>query len=198
MGRIRTFDIEEAIGAATKLFWRGYESTSMADLTSGLGIGPASFYHTFESKEALFREVVRRYIASLDAIYEQAFQSDDTVGAVRALLRHYAGIVTDPIHTAGCLVVNSSPAVEADEALKQWLASHREALRKRLENRFAEDRRAGRLPAGSSPKTMARLVLALAAGIAIEARAGASRKELHDLVEYALQSYSQQTRSANL
>ena len=69
MGRTRTFDVDEAIGAATKLFWRGYDNTSMAELTEGLGIGAASFYHTFESKEALFREVVRRYIEGLDAAY---------------------------------------------------------------------------------------------------------------------------------
>ena len=55
MGRTRTFDVEDSIGIATKLFWHGYDSTSMPEITGALGIGPASLYHTFESKEALFR-----------------------------------------------------------------------------------------------------------------------------------------------
>ena len=189
MGRTRTFDVEESIGVATKLFWHGYDSTSMADLTGSLGIGPASFYHTFESKEALFREVVRRYIQSLDAAYQEAFRSNDSVSAVRLLLRHYADVVTSPDHTTGCLVVNSSPAIHADNALKDWLASHREALRVRLQERFAAEKKEGRLPSNANPKTMARLVLALAAGVAVEARAGASRRELYAMIELALSPF---------
>ena len=189
MGRTRTFDVDEAIGAATKLFWRGYDNTSMAELTEGLGIGAASFYHTFESKEALFREVVRRYIEALDAAYREAFSSQDSLEATRSLLRHYAEVVTNDEHTAGCLVVNSSPSVGGDEAIKQWLASHRDPLRVRLQQRFAEDVKNGMLSGDTNPKTMARLVLALAAGIAVEARAGASRRELYAVIELALQPF---------
>ena len=189
MGRNRTFDVDEAIGTATKLFWRGYENTSMTDLTAGLGIGAASFYHTFESKEGLFREVVRRYTVSLDAAYQEAFTQQDPVKASRTLLRHYVDVVTDAEHTSGCLVVNSSPSIHVGDVLKDWLASHREALRARLQARFTADVRGGRLPSDTSPKVMARLILALAAGIAIEARAGASRKELYGIVEYGLKPF---------
>ena len=189
MGRTRTFDVEESIQIATNLFWHGYDGTSMADLTGSLGIGPASFYHTFQSKEALFREVVQRYIQSLDAAYQEAFRSNNAVSAVRLLLRHYADVVTSPEHTPGCLVVNSSPAIHANDALKGWLASHREALRVRLQERFAAAKKEGRLPGDADPKTMARLVLALAAGVAVEARAGASRRELYAMIELALSPF---------
>ena len=69
MGRTRIFDMEEAIGTATKLFWRGYDRTSLTELTGALGIGAASFYFAFESKEALFRQVMDRYISRLDQAY---------------------------------------------------------------------------------------------------------------------------------
>ena len=174
---------------ATKLFSHGYDSTSMADLTGSLGIDPASFYHTFESKEALFREVVRRYIDSLDAAYQEDFRSNDAASTVRLLLRHYADVVMSPDHTAGCLVVNSSPAIHANDALKEWLASHREALRARLQGRFASAKKEGRLASDANPRTMARLVLALAAGVAFEARAGASRRELYAMIELALSPF---------
>jgi hypothetical protein len=62
MGRPREFDIEKALDTAGELFWRkGYEGTSLSDLTGAIGITPPSFYFAFKSKEALFKQVVDRY-----------------------------------------------------------------------------------------------------------------------------------------
>ena len=96
--------------------------------------------------------------------------------------------MTDAEHAPGCLVVNSSPSVHADDGLRQWLAEHREVLRLRLEKRFSEDLAEGNLPDGCNPRTLARLVLTLAGGIAVEAQAGASRQELYDMIDLALRS----------
>lgn len=181
--------MENAIGAATTLFWRGYDKTSLTDLTATLGIGVASFYFAFESKEALFREVVGRYVAGLEEAYENAFRTSTTQLGIEVLLRHYADVVTDPAHIPGCLVVNSSPAIHADDAVKQWLSGHREALRLRLEQRFSADLAKNELPANSNPKTMARLIMALAGGIAVEAQSGASRKDLYAMIDLALRAF---------
>ena len=60
MGRPREFDIEKALDTAGELFWRkGYEGTSLSDLTGAIGITPPSFYFAFKSKAALFRQVGR-------------------------------------------------------------------------------------------------------------------------------------------
>ncbi|HAI28847.1 MAG TPA: TetR family transcriptional regulator, partial [Thalassospira sp.] len=41
------------------LFWeRGYENTSMSDLSNAMELRPPSIYAAFGSKEALFEEVV--------------------------------------------------------------------------------------------------------------------------------------------
>ena len=189
MGRTREFDLEEAIHTATKLFWRGYDRTSLTDLTGALGIGAASFYFAFESKEALFRQVVGRYIESLNEAYEKAFRAPTAYLCVKTLLRHYADVVTDVEHTPGCLVVNSSPSIHADDGLRQWLAEHRIALRLRLEERFSADLAEGRLPKDCDLKTMARLVLTLAGGVAIEAQSGVSREDLYAAVDLALKNF---------
>ena len=181
--------MEDAIGTATMLFWRGYDKTSLTDLTGALGIGAASFYFAFESKEKLFREVVGRYVAALEEAYENAFRTSTTRLGLEALLRHYADVVTDPAHIPGCLVVNSSPAIHSDDAVKQWLSGHREALRLRFEERFSADIAQGELPAGSNPKTMARFIMALAGGVAVEAQSGASRKDLYAMIDLALQAF---------
>ncbi len=198
MGRTREFDLDEAIATATKLFWRGYDRTSLTDLTGALGIGAASFYFAFESKEALFRQVVERYIGFLNKIFERAFQAPTTCIAVKALLEAYADVVTDAEHTPGCLVVNNSPSMHADGALRKWLARHREALRLKLEERFFADVAVGNLPSDCDPKTMARFVVTLAGGIAVEARSGASRQGLYAMINFAMRNFSGTRRRSTL
>ena len=45
-----------------RLFWeRGYEGTSISDLLEGMGLTKSSLYKAFESKESLFRRVLKRY-----------------------------------------------------------------------------------------------------------------------------------------
>ena len=185
MGRPRGFDMEEAIGTATTLFWRGYDRTSLTDLTGALGVGPASFYFAFSSKEALFRECVERYVAAREEAFEAAFQAFTSRGAVEALLRGYVDVVTDPSHAPGCLVVNSSPSTDVSDALRTWLAEHRKALRLRLEQRFLADV----ADAGIDTKAMARFVATLAGGLAVEAGSGATRQELYDAIAIAMAAF---------
>src|SRR6187402_395278 len=64
-GRPRTFDRDAAIVSAMHLFWEhGYESTSLSQLKAaiGEGISAPSFYAAFESKEALYKEALERYM----------------------------------------------------------------------------------------------------------------------------------------
>ena len=190
MGRHREFEMEEAIAAATKLFWRGYDKTSLTDLTHALGVAPASFYHAFGSKEALFRRVVDRYIAFQAESFERAFQGSTTKAGVDALLRGYVDVVTDLKHAPGCLVVNNSPSTEAGDALRLWLAGHRQALQKRLKRRFFIDRAAGKLPDDFDPSMMARFVTTLAGGLAVEAQSGATRRQLYAIIDFALKDFA--------
>ena len=181
--------MEQAVAAATKLFWRGYDRTSLNDLTGALGIAPASFYFAFGSKEALFRQVVERYLAAREEAFEAAFQAATPRAAVEALLRGYADVVTDREHAPGCLVVNSSPSHDAGDALRQWLAAHREALLRRLEDRFTKEVAEGGLGAGADPKAMARFVAILAGGLAVEAQSGATRRQLHAAINVAMTAF---------
>src|SRR5438034_418152 len=68
-GRPRAFDREAALAQATRLFWcKGYEATSIADLTEAMGIGSPSLYAAFGSKEALYAEALRHYVQTYEAL----------------------------------------------------------------------------------------------------------------------------------
>jgi AcrR family transcriptional regulator len=64
MARPRNKTETEALQAALLLFWeKGYDRTSLADLSKALGVGPSSIYSTFGSKADLFRKALQRYMA---------------------------------------------------------------------------------------------------------------------------------------
>lgn len=53
----------------------------------------------------------------------------------------------------------------------------------RLENRFAADLASGKLPEEFAPKAMARLIVTLAGGLAVEAQSGAGRQDLYAVID---------------
>ncbi|MDF2066678.1 TetR/AcrR family transcriptional regulator [Bacillus sp. Cr_A10] len=65
MGRTREFDEEKVLDAAMQLFWeKGYEATSLSDLTSRMGIQRPSIYSAFGGKKELFEAALRKYTMS--------------------------------------------------------------------------------------------------------------------------------------
>ncbi|WP_431104078.1 TetR/AcrR family transcriptional regulator [Roseateles noduli] len=107
-GRPRTFDRDAAVTSAMYLFWEhGFESTSLSQLKAamGEGISAPSFYAAFESKEALYKEALERYMA----IYGNLTRSlHDTSlppreGVFLALQRS-AKMQTESGHPKGCMV----------------------------------------------------------------------------------------------
>ena len=190
MGRPREFEIDEAIDKATYLFWRnGYGGTSLSDLTKAIGITPPSFYFAFGSKEGLFKKVVERYYAEGSKIAEAAFREPTARAAATHFLCGYANVLTDPRHAPGCLAMNSALPCAAGDPLREWLADLREQVRIRLRDRFADALERGDLPVGTDPDALARLVVVIAWGMAVEAQAGASREDLERMIALALATW---------
>jgi AcrR family transcriptional regulator len=62
------------------LFWkRGFEGTSMADLTQAMDLNPSSIYAAFGDMHALFSLAVKRYLSSRDGM-EEAIDSIQAAG----------------------------------------------------------------------------------------------------------------------
>jgi TetR/AcrR family transcriptional repressor of nem operon len=83
---------ERLIHSALFLFWeRGFAGTSMADLLAHAGVNSGSFYHFFESKEALLKAVLEEYLKALaPQVIEPAFrQTDEPIERIFAILAGY-------------------------------------------------------------------------------------------------------------
>src|SRR6201996_1180560 len=68
---------DRLIGSARFLFWeRGFAGTSMAELLAHAEVNSGSFYHFFDSKEALLRAVLEQYAELLrPMVVDPAFAS---------------------------------------------------------------------------------------------------------------------------
>ncbi|MGC1301553.1 MAG: TetR/AcrR family transcriptional regulator [Caulobacteraceae bacterium] len=192
MARPRVFDLDEALQSAMGLFWRdGYEGTSLADLTAAMGITPPSFYHAFGSKDGLFLKVLEAY-GELHLAHVEAAAFEPTArGVAEQMLSRMADFYTDPSHPPGCLVVNCALpcAGESTPPVRRRLSVLREARRARLRSRFERAVAEGDLSAHADPETLARFIMVVGWGMAVDAQSGATRDQLRRTVAMALQGF---------
>ena len=191
MGRPREFDTDTALEKAMRLFWaKGYEGTSVGDLTETLGISRPSLYAAFGDKQSLFRAALERY-ASGPAGYVAAALGKPTARKVAEhLLRGAADLQANTRNPGGCLTVNGGVACgDEAEPVRQALSAHRTAGVGLLRRRFEQAKAQGDLPKDSDPAALARFLAAVVYGMAVLASGGASRKELEQIIRAAMKGW---------
>ena len=132
MPREKLFDENQALQRAMQLFWeKGYEQTSLADLTEHLGIGKGSFYATFGSKDELFNRCIALYTQVSTPELSSAFIPDRPfVESLRLLLENYVyNLISDPAGK-GCFMANTCASLTPEKAdLSEVVRQHYESVR---------------------------------------------------------------------
>ncbi|MFI0721483.1 TetR/AcrR family transcriptional regulator [Streptomyces sp. NPDC021224] len=192
-GRPRGFDRDEALATATRLFWeRGYEATSIGDLTEAMGIRPGSLYAAFGDKKSLFHEVVRVYgDTPTGAFLGRALAEEPTArDAVARMLREAAANYACTSHPAGCLTISAATNVSPQDAeVQTFLCGLRTANIDAFEARLRTAEQAGELPAGTDARSLAAYFAAVLQGMSQRARDGATAQELAATAELALAAW---------
>ncbi|MGW4094395.1 TetR/AcrR family transcriptional regulator [Nocardia sp. NPDC004750] len=191
-GRPRSFDIDSALDRALEVFWRyGYEGAALSDLTAAMGINRPSLYAAFGSKAELFDRALERYVDGPGRYLTEAIELP-TARAVAAAYLAGAIELTTGHDSPGCLSVRSAQACgpEAEHSRKSAAAvrlAGEAALRRRLERARAE----GDLPEDSKPADLARYLMTVSDGIAVQAASGAKPSHLRRTADIALRSWPQ-------
>lgn len=191
-GRPRSFDRAAALKAAMQVFWqRGYEATSLSDLTRAMGINAPSLYAAFDCKEALFGEALQLYQDTEGAEPQRLLQESRTAKqGFAAMLRYHAADYVNPQHPPGCMAVLAAIVGAPENKTVRALMSETrrnaiDALAARIRRGIAE----GDVPKGADAAAMAGFYTTLMQGMSIQARDGATKKQLLATVEAAMAAW---------
>ncbi|WP_037851414.1 TetR/AcrR family transcriptional regulator [Streptomyces sp. NRRL S-340] len=188
MARTREFDTEAAVSRAMNLFWvRGYEATSVRDLTQELGIGQGSLYAAFGDKEGLYRAALEHYRTTLAADALRSLEEGaDTRSAVRGMLLGRIRLGTQD-GGRGCLAVNAAcERLPQDPSVRRVVRDMQDASRDALAEvlRVAVER--GEITARQDPYTLAGFLVTFLNGLLVSSKITPDVRTLEPLVEVAL------------
>jgi AcrR family transcriptional regulator len=191
LGRPRKFDKDVALENALQLFRRkGYEATSMTDITEALGINRPSVYAAFGNKETLFSQVLAKYVEGPTAYLDEVLFEKTSREVVRQLLIQSVDLLTSLEKSTGCLAVLSSVSSELESVgIQQKIIDSLHQYEKKLAKRFDRAINEGDLPEGSNSESLAKYVTTVHKGLSVQASNGASKEELYGVVEVLLQSW---------
>ena len=172
---------EQLLSAGLATFHqRGFNATSVQDITDAAGAPKGSFYNHFESKEALAAEVVRKYAEKGRARF--ALLREEKLLPLRRLRKYFEGLIQLAVSagfTHGCLLGNfgaelssQSPLVRerVGEAFAGWTDALAEVI--------AQAQKAGDVSGGVSAKALAEFVLHAWEGALVRARVEKDRGPL--------------------
>ena len=167
---------DRLIGSARHLFWeRGFAGTSMTDLLAHAGVNSGSFYHFFESKEALLRAVLEMYIGALrPMIVDPAFaRTPEPVARIFAILEGYRERIIQTEYKYGCPLGRLALEIDPENRpahdliarnFQGWIGAVRECI-EQIEDALSK---------GTDPESLATYVLAVMEGGVMLSRSYAS------------------------
>jgi TetR/AcrR family transcriptional repressor of nem operon len=171
MARPRSFNPDEALDLARDVFWRkGFQGTSLDDITAATGLAKPSLYAAFGDKNALFLKVLDRYheriIANAEPVLNDGPSARD---AIERWLTGFVPFCSGVRGSRGCLSINTA----ADGASEQ------KEIRKKVErfNRKLEELLRSRLRADRTqfsdafdPDSVAHTIMAIYLGLMVMAK----------------------------
>jgi TetR/AcrR family transcriptional regulator, transcriptional repressor for nem operon len=119
--RTKSFDPDGAKRRALEAFWQhGYEGTNMPELLEMMGLGRASFYNAFGSKQDLFIQTLDLYFETLKDHFEPLISRETSaqqalailVDGILAVARSTEGRATD---WRGCFIGNTALELGASD-----------------------------------------------------------------------------------
>jgi AcrR family transcriptional regulator len=190
-GRPREFDLDEALDRAMLLFWRkGYEGASLSDLTEAVGVARPSLYAAFGPKDQLFLKALDRYDQRTAGFLWGSIAAPTAREVAEGLLRGAADFHNQANNPPGCLMVHGAlVGSDASDLVRLETRNRRALLREAIEERLKRAQAESDLAADCDPRALARYIVAVMRGMAVEAASGASGEELREIVDVAINAW---------
>ena len=189
MPRPQTFDENQAIERAMELFWtKGYEATSVADLTEHLRIHPGSLYRVFGDKHALFLRALAHYRdTQTRQLAPMLLAGGPVLPRIRAVLVGYLELAARDPHPRGCLLANTAgEMLPRDPAVAECLREVLSVVEDGFLRGLRKAARQGEIPAGLDLRACAAMLTMLLQGLQVVAKADSDPERLVRAVDAAL------------
>jgi AcrR family transcriptional regulator len=190
-GRPRMFSSDDALAAAVAVFAeKGYEHTSLSDLTEAMGINRTSMYLAFGSKEDLFLRAMKAYQAQADAHLTECMSGPSARAGLEALLRAEVEMATGP-DRVGVSFITQPPLTHAgaSDSIIAGVEACRASVCLKLKDRFDQAVREGELPPQADTGALGRFYSIIIGGLALDAQHGGTRQQLLQAVDVALAAW---------
>ena len=171
MARPRSFNPEEALDLARDVFWRkGFQGTSLDDITAATGLAKPSLYAAFGDKNALFLKVLVRYheriVANAERILNEGPSARDTI---ERWLTGFVPFCSGVRGSRGCLSINTAADGASDQKeVRKSVARFNRKLEELLKNRLRADR--AQFSDGFDPDSAADTIMAIYSGLMVLAK----------------------------
>ena len=171
MARPRSFNPEEALDLARDVFWRkGFQGTSLDDITAATGLAKPSLYAAFGDKNALFLKVLDRYheriVANAERILNEGPSARDTI---ERWLTGFVPFCSGVRGSRGCLSINTAADGASDQKeVRKSVARFNRKLEELLKNRLRADR--AQFSDGFDPDSAAHTIMAIYSGLMVMAK----------------------------
>ncbi|MGG4443321.1 TetR/AcrR family transcriptional regulator [Brevibacillus fortis] len=189
MARTREFDEEKVLEAAMQLFWeKGYEATSLSDLTTRMGIQRPSIYSTFGDKKELFEAALRRYTMSRASEVRTKLQNNPSV---KEAFRHFFNEVIDEEYTEslsrGCFCINTMVELAPhDEKFEILTREHQMYLSVIFQETIERGIQSGELDSSIDAKAIAQALIVSLIGLTVIMKSRPTRSFVDNSIEVML------------
>src|SRR4051794_18147165 len=148
-GRPREFCVDHALATALRVFWsKGYEGTSLTDLTTAMGITRPSLYAAFGNKESLFRKALDLYEREKLEYIGKALTEPTARRVAEVLLHGAVENVCSSEEPHGCLgVITSVTCGEEAQSIRDEVIERGKIARAAMVERLERAKHEGDLPA---------------------------------------------------
>ncbi len=149
------YDASSLLAVAVAEFnTRGYDATSMEDLSRAAGITKSSFYHHVSGKEELLRVALQRALDGLFGILEEpAAQEGLALNRLRHIIRRQVEVLTSELPYVTLLL-----RVRGNTDTERWALARRRAFDASIASLVADAVADGEVRAGVEPSMAARLL----------------------------------------
>ena len=184
----KAFDETDVINKVMHVFWeKGYEATSISDLTEATGIQRGSLYNAFDGKKELFMKSLLKYdVEQRRAMLKQLESMDDPLKAFSVLFDTLVQRAIDDPKKKGCFLVNTSLYIsQQDEEIQRIVTEALNEFAMFFERLIKRGQKLGVIPATVSARPTSQALLSIVVGIRVIGRGTLNKDALQQIAKEA-------------